>query len=74
MCVARTIRRRPRCRGCRRLVPGHVHLDLMAAGVIADPFKNFAERGAQWVDETDWVYETTFDVAEPHCAPYAAAL
>jgi beta-mannosidase len=50
------------------LIPGHIHLDLMAAGVIADPFKNFAERGAQWVDETDWVYETTFFVTEPIAA------
>ncbi|MCS6861936.1 MAG: hypothetical protein NZT92_16645 [Abditibacteriales bacterium] len=44
-------------------VPGHVHLDLMRAGVIADPFHRLNERGAAWVDETDWVYETTFTVS-----------
>lgn len=45
--------------------PGHVHLDLMRAGVIEDPFKRMHERGCAWVDETDWVYETRFDVDDP---------
>ncbi|HET6382477.1 MAG TPA: glycoside hydrolase family 2 protein [Armatimonadota bacterium] len=49
-------------------VPGHVHLDLMRAGVITDPFYRIAERSAAWVDETDWVYETTFQVEEPVAA------
>ena len=30
-------------------VPGHVHTDLVKAGVIADPFKRLAEWGARWV-------------------------
>jgi beta-mannosidase len=41
-------------------VPGHVHDDLVRAGVIPDPFRRMNERGVQWVDETDWEYETTF--------------
>ena len=45
-------------------VPGHVHVDLVNAGVIADPFERLGERGAQWVDETDWLYETTFHLGE----------
>src|SRR5689334_4508197 len=49
-------------------VPGHVHVDLVDAGVIADPFERMAERGAQWVDDTDWLYETTFHLAEPPAA------
>ena len=44
-------------------VPGSVHLDLVRAGVIDDPFLRLNERGAGWVDDTDWVYETTFGVA-----------
>jgi len=43
-------------------VPGHVHVDLQTAGIIADPFERMNERGAQWVDHTDWVYESTFHV------------
>lgn len=50
-------------------VPGHVHLDLQRAGVIDDPFYRLNERGVAWVDETDWVYETTFTTQEvPACA------
>jgi beta-mannosidase len=44
-------------------VPGHVHLDLMRAGVIGDPFYRMHERGCRWVDETDWTYRTTFSVS-----------
>jgi beta-mannosidase len=42
-------------------VPGQVHLDLMANGVIADPFENLHELGTRWVDAEDWVYKTEFD-------------
>jgi len=43
-------------------VPGHVHLDLMRAGVIGDPFFRMQERSCRWVDEADWTYRTTFTV------------
>lgn len=43
------------------LVPGHIHDDLVRAGVIPDPFRRMNERGVQWVDETDWEYETHFE-------------
>lgn len=49
-------------------VPGHVHLDLVAAGVIADPFYRMQERGCQWVDEADWTYRTGFDVTAERLA------
>lgn len=42
-------------------VPGHVHLDLVRHGVIADPFERLNELGCQWVDEVDWSYRTTFE-------------
>ncbi len=51
-------------------VPGHVHLDLMRNGVIEDPFHRMAERACAWVDETDWVYETTFRVDGPPAHAY----
>lgn len=41
-------------------VPGTVHTDLMANEIIEDPFFRLNERGVQWVDKEDWVYETTF--------------
>ena len=46
-------------------VPGHVHLDLLRAGAIPDPFYRLNERAVAWVDETDLVYETTFHVDAP---------
>ncbi|HEY3500286.1 MAG TPA: hypothetical protein VGK73_36595 [Polyangiaceae bacterium] len=42
-------------------VPGHVHLDLARAGVIADPFGGLAELGCQWVDREPWRYRTRFE-------------
>ena len=46
-------------------VPGHVHLDLMRAGVIPDPFARMHEHDVAWVDQSDWVYETAFHVEDP---------
>ncbi len=43
-------------------VPGHVHLDLTRAGVIQAVNDRLGERGAAWVDATDWMYETIFTV------------
>jgi beta-mannosidase len=41
-------------------VPGHVHLDLMRHGIIADPFEGRAELGCQWVDEAEWSFRRRF--------------
>lgn len=43
-------------------VPGTVHTDLMANGLIEDPYYGMNERSVQWVDKEDWVYETVFDL------------
>ncbi len=42
-------------------VPGCVHTDLLAAGLIEDPYLDANERKVAWIGRTDWVYETTFD-------------
>ncbi|TLS42971.1 glycoside hydrolase family 2 protein [Streptomyces montanus] len=44
-------------------VPGCVHTDLLAAGVIPDPFLGLAEAEVAWVGRQDWTYETTLDAA-----------
>lgn len=41
-------------------VPGTVHTDLMANGIIEDPFFRLNERGVQWIDKEDWIYKTSF--------------
>lgn len=43
-------------------VPGCVHLDLLAAGKIQDPFDRDNEDSVQWIGRTDWVYSRRFDV------------
>lgn len=43
-------------------VPGVVHTDLLANKIIEDPFFRLNERGQQWIDKEDWMYETNFDV------------
>ncbi len=40
-------------------VPGTVHTDLMDNEIIEDPFFRLNERGVQWVDKEDWMYETS---------------
>lgn len=45
-------------------VPGEVHLALMQAGRIPDPFEGDNELQVQWVAETDWEFEGVIDVPE----------
>jgi beta-mannosidase len=41
-------------------VPGAVQTDLMAAGLLADPWAGDNEGAAQWVGLSDWQYRTEF--------------
>jgi beta-mannosidase len=41
-------------------VPGSVHTDLLAAGLIADPYLDDNESLLAWIGLTDWRYTTTF--------------
>ncbi len=45
-------------------VPGTVHTDLLANGIIEDPFYRINEHGLQWIDKESWVYETTFRLSQ----------
>ncbi|MCX5600873.1 glycoside hydrolase family 2 protein [Streptomyces phaeochromogenes] len=40
-------------------VPGCVHTDLLATGIIPDPFLGRNETDVAWVGRRDWTYETT---------------
>ena len=46
------------------VVPGCVHTDVLAAGLIEDPYLDLNEALLQWVGRSDWAYETTFSWAE----------
>ncbi len=41
-------------------VPGSVHTDLLAAGLIPDPYLDDNERLLTWIGVNDWRYTTTF--------------
>ncbi|MFD4668622.1 glycoside hydrolase family 2 protein [Lentzea sp. NPDC058450] len=41
-------------------VPGSTHLDLLASGLITDPFLDQAETELAWTHRADWRYTTTF--------------
>lgn len=43
-------------------VPGGVHTDLLAAGLIPDPFFGDNELKVQWVAEKDWEYTGGFEL------------
>ncbi|MEV4510808.1 glycoside hydrolase family 2 protein [Dactylosporangium sp. NPDC049525] len=45
-------------------VPGCVHTDLLAAGLIPDPYLDANELDLAWIGRTPWVYETTFDAQD----------
>jgi beta-mannosidase len=47
--------------GIPAVVPGEAHLDLLAAGLIADPFDGDNEAAQQWIGDTSWRWSTTFD-------------
>jgi beta-mannosidase len=50
-------------------VPGCVHLDLMKAGRIPDPFYGFNDLEVQWVAERHWLYRRSF-----RCPPALARM
>ena len=41
-------------------VPGCVHVDLLEAGEIPDPYWRDNEAHLQWIGETDWIYNRQF--------------
>ncbi|MDN3239839.1 glycoside hydrolase family 2 protein [Glycomyces tritici] len=41
-------------------VPGEVVSDLLAAGLVGDPYVDEAERELAWVGRRDWTYRTAF--------------
>ncbi|WP_282947984.1 glycoside hydrolase family 2 protein [Cellulomonas endometrii] len=44
-------------------VPGCVHTDLLAAGLIPDPYLDANEAALRWLHDTDWTYERALTLA-----------
>lgn len=45
-------------------VPGTVHTDLLAAGLIDDPYLDLNEVKDEWIGHTRWAYRTSIDWAD----------
>lgn len=50
--------------GIPATVPGCVHTDLMAAGLLDDPYVGLAEHDQDWVGEQTWTYSSVFGLAD----------
>jgi beta-mannosidase len=50
--------------GLPAAVPGCVHTDLLAAGLIEDPYLGENETELAWIGRTDWEYSTAFSASE----------
>jgi beta-mannosidase len=48
-------------RALNAAVPGEVHLDLMKAGLIAEPAVGLNTLSARWAEECHWRYRRTFE-------------
>lgn len=46
-------------------VPGQVHTDLMAAGLLQDPDTGFGELEQYWIGHSTWTYSRTFTWTSP---------
>lgn len=52
-------------------VPGVVHTDLLAAGLIPDPYLDDNESKLAWIGLVDWTYEHSFSVSATELASAA---
>ncbi|RPF20209.1 glycoside hydrolase family 2 protein [Myceligenerans xiligouense] len=55
--------------GVPATVPGTVHTDLMAAGLVPDPYLDDNERLLAWIGRCDWEYRTAFARPAPAAGP-----
>ena len=53
------------------VVPGEIHLDLLRAGIIDDPYVGINALKCRWVEEMMWYYRRVFDASEAAEASYA---
>ncbi len=64
LCGAWTLAQEGAKGSCPAAVPGCVHTDLLAAGVIDNPFYRDNEAKLQWITDANWVYERTFQTED----------
>jgi len=45
-------------------VPGEVHMDLLGAGIIGDPYYRFGDLDYRWITMDNWTYSTVIEVGD----------
>lgn len=45
-------------------IPGTVHTDLLKNNLIPNPFFGVNEKKLQWIEEENWVYQTSFSITK----------
>lgn len=50
-------------------VPGVVHTDLLAAGLIEDPYVGLNEDALTWIGRVEWIYRTSFTAEQARSGP-----
>ncbi|GII31876.1 glycoside hydrolase family 2 protein [Planotetraspora mira] len=61
--TASTASTEPPIEGVPATVPGSVHTDLLAAGLIDDPYLDDNESGLAWIGRARWRYATEFTMS-----------
>ncbi|KAJ7342620.1 glycoside hydrolase [Mycena albidolilacea] len=47
--------------------PSEIHVELLKAGLIPDPYLGFNENKVQWIGKVEWMYKCTFEyTADSH--------
>ncbi|CAE6497533.1 unnamed protein product [Rhizoctonia solani] len=44
--------------------PSEIHVELLKAGIIPDPYKGFNEHKVQWVGKREWLYRYAFELSQ----------
>ncbi|CAE6472356.1 unnamed protein product [Rhizoctonia solani] len=44
--------------------PSEIHVELLKADIIPDPYKGFNEHKVQWVGKREWLYLNTFELSQ----------
>ena len=52
-------------------VPGTIHSDLLKHGLIPNPYVGLNEYDIKWIEDKNWVYETTFTVDDTDLDHYS---
>ncbi|KAG9122227.1 hypothetical protein FRC07_001488, partial [Ceratobasidium sp. 392] len=48
--------------------PSEIHVELLKAGLLPDPYRGFEEHKVQWVGKKEWLYSCSFELSAEQLA------